>query len=671
MATIPVGNFGNSVARPGPGVTIPRADPIGGALERTGGTALGVVTDIQAQETKLQEQRRRAQTALTLARTNNEMHDAHDEVARGVLDGSIETDKAPGELQQRIGKIRQRNLDGYLPDDRMLMEGHLEQTQGTLQRQLAGVVVKRQQQDVATTIDQFGEQVSREAARQGPAWAVQKFGAMVDFTGPSAGLSPATMAKLKQSFSERAHATFFESAAMGALTRDDPEALRGVREQVAGEQGNALDPTKRNALVHQIYGWEQSILARRDRQANQAAEEERRRYNAAVDVYNKATDVALGGGYFSPDFITELTTTAAGTKMEPAVADLIASQRVVAGFASRTAPQRAALIERMRNERATPGQGTDPLGDKLLQAMTTMDGKLRQQADDNPWAAAQQAGVIRDAPAFNVADAGSALQVMQQRMREIGTVEGWTGKRVSPLQPAEVEQVQKLVRQMPVDQAASLLAGMGGAIGDSERVAALAKQLHDKDGTLGLAMMYASAKTTEGRYTAELVLRGDQAIRDKAVMVDGANETGWRGTIAKQIRGAYSNREAEDQVVDAAFKIAAGTYAKDGSADVERAVRLATGGIVERNGQKVPLPYGIDEDTFDKRIAALKAEDLAPQAPGGQVFAGRTALPLTDFVAALPQATLVHAGQGMYNVRSGTQLVTNAQGKRITLKVAP
>jgi hypothetical protein len=38
------------------------------------------------------------------------MHDAHDEVARGVEDGTIPLDKAAGELQQRIGKIRDQAL---------------------------------------------------------------------------------------------------------------------------------------------------------------------------------------------------------------------------------------------------------------------------------------------------------------------------------------------------------------------------------------------------------------------------------------------------------------------------------------------------------------------------------------------------------------------------------
>lgn len=773
MATIPIGDYGNAIARSGSPSSIPRGDPIGAAVERTSAIGTGVIEDIAAQQTRLQEQQRTAQTALTLAKTNNQMNDAHDVVARGVMDGSIPTEKAASTLQEQVGKIRDANMNGYMPEQRALMDSHLESTYGTLQRQLAGTVVKRQQQDVATTIDQFGEQVSREAARQGPGWAVQKFGAMVDFAGGDAGLNEQTRTKLKQSFSERSHATFFESAGVGALTRDDPTALRALMQQIAGPDGDALDPGKRASMTHQFFGWEQSLLAKRDRAANKADDEERRRYNAAVDVYNKGTDVALGGGYFSPEFITEMTTTAAGTKMEPAIADLVASQRTVAGFASRSAPERGAIIERMRAARATPGQGTDPANDRLLQAAETMNGKLTQQAEENPWAAAQQAGVIKDAPTFNVADPASAIQTVQQRMQAIGTVEAWTGKKVSPLQPVEVDQIQKLVRQLPVDQAASMLAGFGAAVGQSERVAALAKQLHDKDGALGMAMSYASAQTSEGRYTAELVLRGDQAIRDKTVTVDGAAETGWKGTIAKQIRGAYSNREAEDQVIDAAFKIAAANYAKDGSADVDRAIRLATGGIIERNGQKIPLPYGFAdsahwwssaESKFNDRIEAIKAADLAPQltfygagnidlanrpvvknkdgtvstvrsigvnidgkevllptvsndgrmmtteqavaeyrstgkylgkfdtvaqanayaeslhqqqatlyanGSGPFVYSGRVPIPLAQFVEALPHATLVHAGQGMYNVRSGTARVTNAAGVPILIKVTP
>jgi hypothetical protein len=83
-------------------------------------------------------------------------------------------------------------------------------------------------------------------------------------------------------------------------------------------------------------------------------------------------------------------------------------------------------------------------------------------------------------------------------------------------------------------------------------------------------------------------------------------------------------------------------------------VRLATGGIVERNGQKFPLPYGMTERDFDKRLEAIKPATSPEQAPDGHVYVGRTPMPLEQFVATLPKASLVHAGQGLYNVRAGT-----------------
>jgi hypothetical protein len=70
--------------------------------------------------------------------------------------------------------------------------------------------------------------------------------------------------------------------------------------------------------------------------------------------------------------------------------------------------------------------------------------------------------VIQEAPVFNLADPAAAVQTMQQRMQQISTVENWTGKRVSPLQPQEVEQLGKFVRQLPLDQAGTMLGAIGG-----------------------------------------------------------------------------------------------------------------------------------------------------------------------------------------------------------------
>jgi hypothetical protein len=673
MATIPTGNFGQAIARPGPQVQIAGSSPLTEAGARAAQTGMAVQIGEAQQETDLAEQRRRAQASLTLAKTANDLHDAHDEVARGVLDGSVPIDKARGMFQERAGKINSANMDGWDPLQREQMDAHLMQTVGGLDRSLNNVVRKREQTDIASTIDQFGEQVSREAMRVGPGWAVQKFGAMVDFTGAGAGLNEAQRSKVKQSFQEKVTHEFFSSAGTAALTQGDAEAVRGVRAKVEGADGEAMDPKQRTQLTLQLFGYEQSILAKHERAANAAETEQRRLTNLAVDVFNKGTEVALNGGFFSPEFINELSASAAGTEMEGPARDLIASQRSIAGFATKSAPARAAELERMRAARATPGIGTDPLGDKVYRAANEVDSRLRQQADDNPWKAAQGAGVIQDAPTINPADPQQAITLLQQRMREIGRVEQWTGKRASPFQPEEIENVGKMVRSLPIDQAATMLSRFGEVMGNSERVATAAKQLHDKDGVLGLAMMFANSKTTQGRTTAELVLRGAQAEKDGSIKPDAAKETGWKATIATEVRGAYTNREAEDNVVRAAFLIAGAN-----GGDVDNAVLLATGGVVNFNGSKVPLPYGMasgglddGEKKFRKAIEAVAPETITAQAPDGQVRAGPAVLSIDEFVRTLPDARLIHGGQGLYYVRAGNTMVTNAQGKPIGIRIAP
>jgi hypothetical protein len=95
-------------------------------------------------------------------------------------------------------------------------------------------------------------------------------------TAPSAGLDEKAQGTLIQKFTEKTHADFFSNAATAALTSGNVDALRQLREQIAGPDGDPMDPQRRATLTHTIFGWEQSILARQDRLANTAAEEARR-----------------------------------------------------------------------------------------------------------------------------------------------------------------------------------------------------------------------------------------------------------------------------------------------------------------------------------------------------------------------------------------------------------
>lgn len=667
-----LGQFGNQIADAPQIANVPLLSTGQGA-QSLGRDLQGIGTSINSEELERQKQANAARLSLTLATTSNQLRDAHDQVARGVLDGSIPSDEAGSQFSAAASKVRQANLDGIPAEQMQMVAPHLETMTGELNRNLAGVVMKRQQSETGDTIAQAGEQWSRQAVQQGPEWASQKFNALAQFAGPAAGWTPAMIDAKSQQFREQATHDFYQGAATTALTSSDIPGLGNVLTDLQGAKGEAMDPQKRQQLIHQVYGWQQMLVARQLRAENAADDAQRIRDNAAGDLYNSGLDLFQKGQAFNPDFIKTLTEAGTGTAHEAEIQGLLSAQALGGGWATKPAPERDAAIARWRAAETTPGVGTDPAQAKAVEALATMNSKLKTAADDNPWSAASAAGRIPDTPTINPADPQSATAVIAQRMQQIGAVEQWVGHKVSPLQPAEVEGMDKLLRTLPPDQAGTMLSTMGKTLGDPDRIAQVAKQLKDKDGDMALAMLYAGAGTDQGRQVAELTLRGVQALKDNAVLIDNTKgpSAGWKSTIATQINGAYPNIEVQENMKRAAFLIMAAGNRDGDSRSVDNAVTLATGGIVDRNGAKIPLPWGMREDAFTKRVDGITPTDLAAQAPDGQVMVGRTPMPLDQFVSTLPKAQLVHAGQGLYNVRAGMQTVTNSAGKRITLTITP
>ena len=671
MAKIPTGQFGYRTPQGGDITPMARADnQVGDALTRLGNTAAalgGNIMEEQQREAKIAADRAaQVQTLTAHANIQTGLADAFDAIDADVRDGKTDKIAAEAAWKEASKKVVADNIQGVPADRQPLVTAQVQGLQGQLQNKLFDTFRKRDQQDVAAGLVTYNEQMQRFATTD-PGAAIKQWHTFADQMGPAAGWTPEQIAKSKQQFTEGVTFNQFRRQGQAAMQSGSIQAIDAVQQRLAGPEGDALDPAKRNTLDQTLFGWKQSIEARDARNADKAEREALKRFNAGTDELNKARDLVLNGAALAPDYIATLVEKTAGTGLEKDVQVLLEAQKQASGFANLPAPQRAALLERGRGERADPSRGTDPMGERQLNAAEQIDQRLRKKVDDGEaWSAAQSVGVIREAPVLTIGNADQAIQVFQQRTRDIGAVEAWAGKKVSPLQPQEAEQLQKIVRTLKPDQAASLLGQIGAVVGDPERIAAVAKQIGDKDNTMGMAMLYANSKTTQGRYTAELILQGEQAIKDKVIKVDGAAESGWRAEIAKRVRGAYSNQEVENNVVEAAFKIAA---AKGG--DVDNAINLAAGGIVERNGGKIPLPYGMKEPEFDKRIAAITPGNLEAQTPGGVVIVGPNRLPVADFVKTLPDARLVHAGQGLYNVRAGNQLVTNERGQRITLKVSP
>ncbi|MCI1005206.1 hypothetical protein [Herbaspirillum sp. C7C8] len=662
---IQLGNFGNAIAQPQQAAQVVPQQAANQGLANVAQAGQQLATTFQA----IDEQKQRMQAVSSLANLNNDLHDIHDSIARDVAGGVIKPENALDAFNARAADARKARTDGLNPFQQETIDSHITTAVGSLTRNLQSVAIKKTESDIGAQILDTGESLQRQAMRDLPT-AIAQYDALAETMGPKAGWNSIQIAKAKQGFKESASFNFANATLEGAVQTGDKSLVQAALDKIQGPDGEVIDPNKRTALVTKAYGYLNGIDAATQREADRAQREQDARENHAVDVYNSMFDLVAKGRYLSTEAIAEGAAATAGTKMASQMQELVKSQGKVAGFAALPLPQMRATVERMNAAGSDPSIGVTPQDQKVTEQFKSILSSSEKAYADNPWQAAQERGVIKDAPTIQMNSIQDAQQVLTQRMQQIGQVEIAAGRKVSPLQPQEAEQIARVVRMLLPDQQSSALASIGTIVPDSDRLAALAKQMHDKDNTLGLAMMLAGERTTEGRYSSELLLRGDRAIKDKAIMMDTAKETGWRGSIANLVGDAFPNQEVRQQVIDSAYLINAGIVAGGGSSDPARALRLTVGSIVERNGVKVPLPRGMEEGDFDKRLKAITPADIAAQTTD-KVYVGTQSIPVADFVKQLPNAALISAGQGRYNVKAGGTLVTNSQGQRITIRIAP
>lgn len=661
---IPTGNFGNVVAAPEQQVQYSGRDPVGAAVGGLG-QALGQAANVMQQ---VEAEKQRSQSAVTLATLSNDLHDVHDQIGRDVTEGKMPAGQAIPEFQKRMGELTGERTKDLSADQRAVISEHLIKPSGALQRNLSGIAIARTQNETGANLLSMGEQFQRAAMRDLPG-AIDQYGKAVDTMGPAAGWSPEKIAQQKQVFKEGATFNFANATLEGAANKGDIELIRAARAKIESDEGEVIDPARRTALITKSYGYENGIIAAGIRDQEKQQREQEAKENKAFDAYKEASNTAMEGRYLSTEAISNLAMVTAGTKMAPAVQELVKSQAKFAGFASYPLAQQSAEIERLRAAGSTRGVGTSPDEEKFVDQLERIRDAGQKDYAENPWNAAQTRGVIKRAPEISINDLPTATAVLGQRMAEIGTVEAAAGRKISPLQPLEAEGIGRMVRSLPPDQQSSALAGFSKIIGDGDRLIELARQFDAKDKVLGTAMMVGDLQTSKGRYVSELVIKGARAIKDKSIIMDEAKETGVRAALAQEVGDAYPNEEVRSRIIDAAYFAQAGLTA-EGNGDVSNALRLVAGEIVVRDdGKHLPLPRAMDEGEFDKRLANVTPAKLLPQTLNGMVYVGKTSVPIEEFVRTLPSASLVHAGAGRYNVRAGMGLVTNERGQRITIEV--
>lgn len=463
--------------------------------------------------------------------------------------------------------------------------------------------------------------------------------------------------KAGQTIAFAAGSTMMQKNPQGFLDSLTPDAVQ--KDPIL----SSLSPTNLESLRNGATTLVQQQANAAQRAKDQAEATAQKTYNQGIDLFHQGQGFDLG-------FQTQLRQDTMGTSLAGQAQALITASTKVAGFGSQSLPQQQASLQALESQFSKAG--TNPDDAQMLSSLRTIASNQQSAFKDDPLSAYTQFAKGPAMPPQQVNSVQDGLQLVASRLPALTGVEAYGGSQgVSPLHPQEAEQLGAAIRKLPPDQAASALASLGTQITDPNRQAALAKQLGDKDGILGLAMAYAGDQTNSGRLVSELILRGDQALKDRASSQDQTVQSGWRATIADSIRGAYPTQQQENAAIEAALRIraTADTQGNIGVPDIETAVKLATGGVISHGAGKTVLPYGMTEDQFNAKLGAVTEQTLQAQAPDSMLVAGRQMIPLSVFAEHLPQATLSAVGGGRYAVRSGNSIVTNTAGDPVIVNV--
>lgn len=685
---IPTGNFGNRQAGPMQTATIPAGgqQALGRAVEGLENTADAIVGDMQAQELHaLKEQRRQelqakiaadhAQAQVATNAGHDKLADLHDEIAQGVIDGTVEKDKAEATYNDRAAGVLSDASEAMPQAYRPMGEAALQAKRDRMGNQVRRAVTQRDRMDVTAGLSQTLEFLQREYQKD-PADATRRAMDNIDQLGPHSTLSPEKLQALKQGWKEGTQYTAgYEAISAG---RNDPKALaRG--EKLVTDGLPDLDPQKRAGLLDRAQNYRLAHEQRADMLRRRALAEEDHRLRVAGAAYDLGAKLAVEGT-LNPEFAEQQLKNMAGTPYQGAFKQLLETQRQNGPLAAQPPAVLQQAIDQV-NHQITVGGITTELAAQRDRLTKVRDGQNTDIANMGGLRAAAKRTVIDPPPPldFSHGPAGVAEQI-KARAKLVDKVSAWSGKQESPVYPDEALMLHSQLQALAPKDRAGYVAMLAGAMGPGQ-AQAFAQQMDKHDRGLGLAFASAADMTTQGRYTSELILAGQQAKKDgtstKREKVPGENEGRWRANAANNIGDAYANEEMRNRVLDAAVLIAHAKAAEgNGVPDMEEATHLAVGGtIVEHNGRKVPLPAGVTEAALTRRLATVTSEEIGRQAPGGAVRAAGVDIPIEDFVKSLPGQQLVpvekqgRAVRGQYFVLVNGRPVVNAAGDPIQIGV--
>lgn len=670
MPRIPTGNFGNVIAQPAPRVQVPSAaNNAGAVVANAADNAMRTMGGMIEEENRQQQALDRAKSANALLDREMQIDTIHSEISQQINDGTLPYTDAKNVYSQRLQELGAPKVEGLDPVTAENLTKGFKRAEFKGETAIDGLVSKAKVADFRAQTDGILDKLGKKAGLPGTDMAAvtAQIDAMDEIGRQAYG---AAWDKRKQDWKDNTWDAQLNQQAMA--TRDNLQGINALQKRITeGDYADKLDSNRRNTLVAKLDAYKTSLIQRNEAAAARAQRQQELALKKAEAEFNTFQGMADKGTILSPEYIDRAVAATKGTPYQAGIVALAKQSQETGGIASQPIRNQQALLTQV--DTLIAQRGRSPELDKRREQIAKVLNASQADLKENGLRAGLERGVITDMAPLDVSSPEAMAGSFAKRLQQADHVSAWAGKAVSPLDSSEADQVRGIMEALPPKQRSAAVATIAQAVGP-RYAGAIAEQLNSKDKALSLAFASAGDKTTAGRFTSELILKGAQAIKDGTAMKDDKKVTGWKATIAQQIDGALPDDRAATAVKESAYFIAAGIAAENGGSvstdDIARSVRLAVGGsIIERNGKKLPIPAQMSADDFESRIKAVSPADIIKQAPEGKVRVAGAEIPAAEFATSIPGQELIYAGPGRYAVVVRGRPVTNAGGRPIILEV--
>jgi hypothetical protein len=647
MAQISLGNFGNSVAQPGPTVQVQRGDPTNQAMDRVGQIGAGIATDMAEHQTRLniEEAERRNSNDAVNAALDFELKAKTKaaEIVRGVQSGDIAHSDATALWDKEVSKLHADTID-VLPGTpyREAAVRRAKQVQLSGFEDVAKVVeaANRQQYgaDADATLDRLGKLSTLPGANLDSIFSSAD--SLFPTLAQRAGVPQDKASKILQEWKDF---TRFRRAQIDlTAVRRDPEGLdQFITRLDKGDLVGSLDPDKRMALVKEAEGYRWQMDQLQQHQAD-------KREKLAERAVGRAQQQIEAGVPLTADGWLGLRGLVEGTSFAPDFNRLVTSEREVQGVLRMPIDQQEQYLQQRESTLMQQG-GTlaDRANLQRIKATIEMNKKELEQA---PMSAAQRL-MGHEFKLLDLADlvspggAHRAADVLADRTTSLKAMSRQFGVRVGqkPLFPQEKVALAAVLDMASPSEAVSLFRALRSATDDDSTYRAVMQQIAPDSPVRARAGILAAAGKhitlqdnlisddvrVPGSKIAQTMLAGEAILNrtKKQKAEDGQARTLFtppRETFSQSFSDAVGNLYrgrpgAQEQDLQAAYAYYVGRAAElgktsDGAVDsalAKEAVTATLGAVVNINGQgHVKAPLGMTSSDFKSKAREQFAQEV-------------------------------------------------------------